>query len=103
MSQLAGSHPLVERLTRLRSRVRAVLALFGMGVLVAVAVGTLFLLIVGDYLFHIPSALRVVLLLAWIAGLAVLAWRFLVTPLMTRLTDQFLASRVEKCACGAFR
>jgi hypothetical protein len=101
MSQFAASsHPLVVRLTRLRSRVRAVLAMFGAGVLVASAVGSLFVLITGDYLLHFPSTVRLVLLLAWIAGLAVLAWRFLFAPLMTRLTDQFLASRVENVHAG---
>ncbi len=79
---------------------RLVLGLFGIGVLVAAAIGTIFILIYGDYLFHFPSGLRIVLLLAWLGTLAAIAWRLLMTPLMTRLTDQFLASRVENVHQG---
>jgi len=57
--------------------------------------GGLFLLMLTDYLFHMPGWLRLVLLLADITGLGTLIWRRLMLPLTTRLTDQFLASRVE--------
>ncbi|HUO10653.1 MAG TPA: hypothetical protein VM008_20295 [Phycisphaerae bacterium] len=93
-------HPLVHRITRLRGRVRLVLALFGLGVVVAAAVGGMFLLMFLDYFVHIPAGGRVLLLLAWVGVLAFLAWRMLISPLMTRLTDQFLASRVENVHPG---
>ncbi|HVS71851.1 MAG TPA: hypothetical protein VHQ47_11405 [Phycisphaerae bacterium] len=88
-------HPLVTRITRLRGRVRTVLSLFGLGILIAGGVGSLFILMLGDYLLHFSNTLRLLLLLAWIAALGFLAWRFLIAPLTTRLTDRFLASRVE--------
>src|SRR5271170_7935145 len=84
----------------MRGRVRMVLGLFGVGVVVAAAVGGIFLLMFADYLLHFPAGVRVVLLLGWLAGMAVLAWRVLISPLMTRLTDQFLASRVENLHKG---
>jgi len=90
-----SSHPLVVRITRLRARVRAVLGLYGVGVLVATAVGSMFTLMLLDYMLRLPAAVRLVFLVAWIAALGVMAWRLLITPLSTRLTDQFLASRVE--------
>ena len=92
---MSSSHPLVSRLTRLRGRVRAVVGLFGIGAVIAGAVGGMFVLMFADYLFHIPAGLRLVLLLAWLVGLGILFWRLLFLPLTTRLTDQFLASRVE--------
>ncbi|HVT79856.1 MAG TPA: hypothetical protein VHM90_04305, partial [Phycisphaerae bacterium] len=89
------THPLVARLTRLRGRVRMILGLYGMGVLITTAVGALFLLVLADYLIHIPLAGRLVLLILALVGIGVLAWRTLIAPLSTRLTDTFLASRVE--------
>lgn len=91
----ATVHPLVARITRLRTRVRSVLVLFGSGVMVSAAVGAMFLLMGMDYLFRIPTSVRILLLVAWMVGLGILAWRLLIAPLSTRLTDQFLASRVE--------
>jgi hypothetical protein len=90
-----AQHPLVARITRLRGRVRTVLALHGLGVALAAGIGGLFGLMVLDYLLHMPQAFRAVLLVVGLAGLAMLVWRVLVLPLTTRLTDQFLASRVE--------
>jgi hypothetical protein len=86
---------LVERVTRMRGRVRAVIGLFGIGVIIAAAVGGMVLLMFADYFLHFGNGLRVVLLLAWLVGLGVVAWKVLISPLSTRLTDQFLASRVE--------
>jgi hypothetical protein len=63
--------------------------------ILATAIGGLFALMILDYFLHFPAALRVVLLIAAVVGLAYLIWRILVLPLTTRLTDQFLASRVE--------
>ncbi len=95
ITETSSGHPLVTRIQRLRGRVRLVLGLFGAAIVTAAAVGGIFALILLDYLFHFRLGLRVVLLLAGICGLAWLAWRVLIAPLMTRLTDQFLASRVE--------
>ncbi len=91
----APVHPLVARLAALRGRVRTAVGLFGVGVVLGAAIGVLFALMLLDYLIHIPAPLRLALLIAWIIGVAVLAWRKLFAPLSTRLTDQFLASRVE--------
>src|ERR1051326_7430812 len=104
MSQLSISdqvdyqrtHPLVARIARLRGRVRTIVGLFGVGVLITALVCGAFALAMADYLFHIPAGLRITLLILLVIGLAVAAWRMLVLPLTTRLTDQFLASRVEE-------
>jgi len=95
MTQVSVTHPLVERFARLRGRVRMVVGLFGIGVVIAAAVGAMLLLMFGDYLIHFSAAMRVVLLLGWLVGLGILTWRVLLAPLSTRLTDQFLARQVE--------
>ena len=100
MTETSTEHPLVTRIQRLRGRVRLVLGLFGAAIVIIATAGGIFSLILLDYLFHFPLALRVVLLPAAICGLAWLAWRVLIAPLMTRLTDQFLASRVENVHPG---
>src|SRR5262249_13871536 len=93
--QYAGTHPLVARITRLRARVRFVVALFGTGLLITAGIGGLFLLMLADYLIHMPPSVRLLLLIATVIVLSILAWRILISPMPTRLTDQFLASRVE--------
>lgn len=90
-----AAHPLVARLRALRGRVRATVGTFGLGVILAGAVGGMFALMLLDYLLHIPAGLRLALLIAWIIAIATLIWRMLLLPMGTRLTDQFLASRVE--------
>ncbi len=77
-----------------------VLALSGIGIALTAAVGILFLFMFADFLIHIPAGLRVFMLVAWIAGIGILVWRRLLSPLSTRLTDQFLASRVENVNAG---
>ncbi len=95
MSQLSASHPLVERLSRLRGRVRLVVSLHGIGLVVAGAVAAILVLAVGDWLVHFSVATRALLLMAFVGTLAVVVYKKLVAPLSTKLTDQFLASRVE--------
>ncbi|MCL2645509.1 MAG: hypothetical protein FWD61_00720 [Phycisphaerales bacterium] len=98
MSQATATtdtHPLVERITRMRSRVRTVVGLFGGGVLVSAGVGGMAGLMMGDYLIHLSAMQRLVLMIMWVMALGAIAWRVLIHPLSTRLTDQFLASRVE--------
>ena len=48
-----------------------------------------------DYLLHIPGPLRLALFIGWIIAIGMLIWRMLLAPMSTRLTDQFLAGRVE--------
>ncbi len=95
MTEITSGHPLVERISRLRGRVRLVLGLFGAGLIVSAALAGLWVLAVGDYLVHFSSSTRLFLLVVALAGLGYLVWRKLVTPLSTKLTEQFLASRVE--------
>ncbi len=94
-STAPATHPLVARIVQLRARVRTVIALFGVGAVISAAVGGLFALMLADYLVHLPQALRLLLLLGWVVLAGVLIWKLLIAPLSTRLTDQFLASRVE--------
>src|SRR5437763_13429800 len=96
ISDQAQTHPLVARISRLRGRVRMIVGLFGVGVLLTALVCGVFALATADYLLHIPAGLRITLLVLFVIGLAVAAWRVVVLPLTTRLTDQFLASRVEE-------
>jgi hypothetical protein len=92
---ILAQHPLVARLTRLRGRVRTVVALHGLGIIVAAGVAGLFGFMLLDYLMHVPAGMRLAMLAAGLVGLGLLVWRVLILPLTTRLTDQFLASRVE--------
>ena len=99
-SGLAGAHPLVSRITKLRGRVRSVLGLYGAGFCVTAAVAGMAALMLADYLMPMPGYLRLLLLIAGVVALGVTVWRKVFLPLSTRLTDQFLASRVEQLHGG---
>lgn len=100
MTQISANHPLVTRINALRGRVRVLLFMYGMGLTLLALLGGFATLVLGDYILNLlavtlSAGTRVALSLAFLIGVGALAWFKLVLPLTTRLTDQFLASRVE--------
>lgn len=93
MTHVANS--IVERLAALRQRVRLFLGMYATGLLVGLIAAAALVLSVADYLVHFSGLTRVVALVLVLAGLAVVVLKRVLAPLSTKLTDQFLASRVE--------
>ncbi len=95
MTQIAASQGLVERIGALRQRVRFLLALYGIGITLAALCMGAVILGISDYFLHLSPPLRLVILLVGLVALAVLAYRKLIGPLSAKLSDRFLAGRIE--------
>src|SRR5688572_15737091 len=96
-----GQSPaLLGTLNTIRRKIRAYGIAFGAGVVVAAAVTLLLLAIVIDFLFwsagvHLPPAPRLVLILGVLGAVSFAAWRYLLAPILARLTISDLAGRLE--------
>jgi hypothetical protein len=88
--------PLQQRIATLRTRVRWLLTIHGLGAVVAAVVGAIVVLGWADYLIRFQDrGLRVI---GWLTLLGVLGWtcyRYLYRPLTARLGDTDLAARLE--------
>jgi len=83
-------------LADLRRRLRRVLLLDGLATLMVVLLGGLVLAVALDWVWTVPSVVRLGLLLALIAGVALAAARRLVRPLARSMDDRTLASLAER-------
>jgi hypothetical protein len=98
MSQVTSSQTLIARIAMLRRRVRLLLAAHGVGyILLCLSVAAL-VLAYTDYLLHLPPALRLIVLVAALLALLVMGFRKLLAPLSAKLSDRFLASRIENAS-----
>src|SRR5690554_6790648 len=87
---------LLNTLDRLRLRIRALSLAYGAAVVVACGVILLLAATILDYVLNLRAVPRLVVILA---GLAVLGWmlfRFVIRPMMARFTLRDVASRVER-------
>lgn len=88
---------LLARITELRHRVRRVLWLYGLSWVLAVLLGAVTLAGLLDWLLHLDDGgVRLLLGLAILAGSGWVAWRRLVRPLLTRLSDVDVALQIER-------
>lgn len=87
-------------LARVRSRLRRTVALGGTARLAAVLLACAGGAILADRLWFLPGWLRLILLLAIVAGAGLLAWRRLVRPLRRPLSDRDLAVFIERRTPG---
>ena len=93
--EAAGECDLRSRLAGLRRKLRLVAASRGLGWLVACVLLTFVGVGLIDYRIHLPGLVRAVALVALIAGVGVLAYRFLFRPLAEPTDDLSLALRIE--------
>ena len=87
---------LIESLESVRRRVRLLGAAHGLGLVLTVAVGLLVAAVTADWLLNLPAVPRAVLVLAAAATVGYGTWRWLVQPLLARLTLNDVAGRVER-------
>jgi len=69
---------------------------FGVGIVVAAAVGALLAVILLDYILNLPAGPRVAILLCAVVGLAYVLWRWVLSPMTTRLSVRDVAGHVEQ-------
>jgi len=92
--------PLRQRLAGLRRRVRGLLLLLGAGRLTVFLGVSLTVLFALDYLLRVPFSVRVVFLLLFVLLAGATFVRHLLRPLLARLTDEALATCVERAHPG---
>ena len=87
---------LIESLESVRRRVRVLAVAYGVGLVVTAAVCLLLAAVGADWLLNLPAAPRAVLVLAAIGAVGYSVWRWLVQPILARLTLNDVAGRVER-------
>ena len=87
---------LLEALESVRRRVRLLAVAYGLGLVLTAAVCLLVATVLADYLLNLPAVPRAVLVLAAVAAVGYGMWRWLVQPLLARLTLNDVAGRVER-------
>lgn len=87
---------LIESLESVRRRVRVLGVLFGVGVTATAAVGLLMITVLADYLLNLHALPRLVLIVVALAGLLYALWHWIIRAVISRLTLNEVAGRVER-------
>ncbi len=91
-------HPsasLMDTLEAIRRRVKTFAVTYGVGLVVTVAMGLLLLTVLLDWTLNLPTAARLVLILAALGAFAYAAAKWVVRPLRSKLTLSDVAGRLE--------
>ncbi len=96
-----GLDPVLAVLRRLRRWTKFVLTTERLGVFLAAALGSVFVLAVADFFLRSPSALRLVMLVTGLGVLAVWGWKRLIPVVRFAPSLTELALRIERTAEGA--
>lgn len=87
---------LIHSLENVRRRVRWLGVAMGAGWVAACCVSLLLLLVTLDYLLNLPALPRCILALGAAGGAGYLAWRWLFRPLVSRISLNAVAGRIER-------
>ena len=88
--------PLRRGLSELRGRVRSLILIHGTARVLLFLAAALLAFFLADFLLRLPHGVRLVSLLALLAGLGAVIYRHLVRPLAVHLGDEMLAGYVEQ-------
>src|SRR5687768_7925587 len=86
---------LLDSLKSVRRRVRTLSLMYGVGVLLAAAVGLLLATVLVDYLLNLPAIPRLVVILLSACALGYVLVRWIVRPMMAQLSLSDVAGRLE--------
>src|SRR3954467_4057969 len=86
---------LLSSLESIRRRVRTLSVVFGIGVVASAAAALVFALVLLDYVMNLPPAPRVVMLVLALVVLGYSMFRWIVRPLLAKLSPTDVASRLE--------
>ncbi|MGC8623704.1 MAG: hypothetical protein ACP5VQ_00365, partial [Phycisphaerae bacterium] len=98
MDNPASAPALLQRIGQLRRVLRAALVLHGVALVLSALLGTALILALGDYVFHFPGILRLILLVLVLGGTAFLLWRDVIARILRPIPDQFLAGVLQYAA-----
>ena len=86
---------LLGTLESIRRRAKTLSVLYGVGLLVAAAVGLLVALVLVDWALNLPNWPRIVLVLAALGAMAYALWRWVIAPLRRQMSLSDVAGHVE--------
>ncbi len=87
---------LIQSIETVRSRARWLSIAYGVGIVVAAAVGLLVAVVLIDYILNLPAIPRVLAMIAAIGFLGWMAYRFVARPATSAVTLSDVAGRLEK-------
>src|SRR5688572_13452408 len=91
----AATPALMDSLHGIRRKVRTLSVVYGVGIVVAVAVLSLLGVVLLDYLLNLKTVPRVVFVALAIGAIGYAAWRYLLAPLTAKFTLNDVAGRLE--------
>src|ERR1700722_3290573 len=86
---------LIDSLNGIRRRVRVLSVLYGIGIVVAAAIGLFIAVALIDYLLDLPAIPRIVVILGALVGLGYLLTHWVVKPALTKLGLSEVAGLIE--------
>ena len=86
---------LLDSLSSIRRKVRVLSVMYGVGIVLASAVGLILTAVLLDYLLNLPAVPRLMFMLAAFAGIVYLLWNYVARPMAARLSLGDVAGRLE--------
>src|SRR5438045_6065916 len=86
---------LLDSLSSIRRKVRLLSVMYGIGIVLASAVGLILAAVFLDYLLNLPAIPRLLFLFAAFPGIVYTLWNFLFKPISARLSLGDVAGRLE--------
>jgi hypothetical protein len=87
---------LINSLETVRKRVKLLGVVYGIGIVLAAAVGLLLATVLIDYILNLPAAPRLFIILASLAAVVYSTFRWVVKPMLARLSLSDVAGRLEQ-------
>src|SRR5205814_10579918 len=86
---------LLDSLSSIRRKVRVLSVMYGVGIVLASAVGLILAAILLDYLLNLPAVPRLIFLVATFVGIVYTLWNYVFKPIGARLSLGDVAGRLE--------
>src|SRR5437870_3203351 len=86
---------LLDSLAGIRRKVRVLSIMYGVGIVLASAVGLILAAVLLDYLLNLPAVPRLMFLAAAFAGIVYTLWTYVFRPMAARLSLGDVAGRLE--------
>src|SRR5438045_1271336 len=86
---------LLDSLSSIRRKVRVLSVMYGIGLVLASAVGLVLTAVLLDYFLNLPKVPRLMFLLAAFAGIVYLLWNYVARPIAAKLSLGDVAGRLE--------
>src|SRR2546421_1501636 len=87
---------LLDSLSSIRRKVRVMSVMYGVGIVLASAVGLILAAVLLDYLLNLPAVPRLMFLLAAFVGIVYTLWNYVFKPIGARLSLGDVAGGLEK-------